>query len=236
MRRSTRSSRSRRPASRRSSPPSPPAAPARSDAGCGPWPPTPTRSAAAPAWARSACASPAASPSAMMVDERMLAPVLSQPSLPSSPHQEGQAGPRDLRRRPGPGQGTVRNRGHLRAGAALHRRPSVSPAERFQRLREELGDNFIAVEIDSSPGNPYGHPKMAHSVLTEHLEDQPGHADPGRPRPGAPALPGQAPPGLSPTPPRALLLFEVVAQALAADAGGAAWPASSTRSGGSARG
>ena len=34
---------------------------------------------------------------------------------------------------------------------------------------------FIAVEIDSSPGNPHGIAKAAHSVLTEHLVDQPGH-------------------------------------------------------------
>ena len=49
-----------------------------------------------------------------------------------------------------------------------------SPGERFQRLREELGDKFVAVEIDSSPGNPHGHPRTAHSVLTEHLKDEPG--------------------------------------------------------------
>jgi hypothetical protein len=48
------------------------------------------------------------------------------------------------------------------------------PAERFQRLRDELGDAFVAVEIDSSPGNPHGHPAMAHSVLTEHLIDDEG--------------------------------------------------------------
>ena len=48
------------------------------------------------------------------------------------------------------------------------------PAERFQRLREELGDKFVAVELDSSPGNPHGHPKAAHSVLTNHLVDEPG--------------------------------------------------------------
>ena len=41
-------------------------------------------------------------------------------------------------------------------------------------MRRELGDAFIAVEIDSSPGNPYGHPKNAHSVLTEHLQDREG--------------------------------------------------------------
>ena len=48
------------------------------------------------------------------------------------------------------------------------------PPERFEHLREELGDKFVAVEIDSSPGNPYGHPRTAHSVLTEHLIDEPG--------------------------------------------------------------
>ena len=49
------------------------------------------------------------------------------------------------------------------------------PVERFERLEEELGDSFIGVEIDSSKGNPHGNPRMAHSVLTEHLVDEPGH-------------------------------------------------------------
>jgi hypothetical protein len=49
------------------------------------------------------------------------------------------------------------------------------PAERFAFLREELGDAFVAVEIDSSKGNPHGLPAIAHSVLTEHLVDEPGH-------------------------------------------------------------
>ena len=30
------------------------------------------------------------------------------------------------------------------------------------------------MELDSSPGNPYGHKKAAHSVLTEDLDDRPG--------------------------------------------------------------
>ncbi len=49
------------------------------------------------------------------------------------------------------------------------------PAERFARLREELGDGFVGVEIDSSKGNPHGIPGVAHSVLTGHLVDEPGH-------------------------------------------------------------
>jgi dienelactone hydrolase len=49
------------------------------------------------------------------------------------------------------------------------------PAARFEHLRQALGDRFVAVEIDSSKGNPHGHPAAAHSVLTEHLIDEPGH-------------------------------------------------------------
>jgi dienelactone hydrolase len=45
---------------------------------------------------------------------------------------------------------------------------------RFDTLRRELGDGAILVELDSSPGNPYGHPKAAHSVLTENLIDREG--------------------------------------------------------------
>ena len=35
------------------------------------------------------------------------------------------------------------------------------PAERFQRLREELGDTFVGVEIDSSTGQPVRPPGKA---------------------------------------------------------------------------
>jgi hypothetical protein len=49
------------------------------------------------------------------------------------------------------------------------------PAARFQRLRDELGDRFIAVEIDSSFANPHGIPRTAHSVLTYHRVPRPGH-------------------------------------------------------------
>jgi hypothetical protein len=49
------------------------------------------------------------------------------------------------------------------------------PAERFQFLKEQLGDAFVAVEIDSSKGNQHDIPTVAHSVVTEHLVDEPGH-------------------------------------------------------------
>ena len=109
---------------------------------------------------------------AMMVDDTVLAPVLSQPSLPLplTRSRRGDLGisKGDLDR--------VKQRaeeGVCVLGLRFTHDPFV-PAQRFQRLREELGDAFVAVEIDSSPGNPHGHPRVAHSVLTEHLVDEEG--------------------------------------------------------------
>jgi dienelactone hydrolase len=109
---------------------------------------------------------------AMMVDDSVVAPVLSQPSLPfpvSKKHKRDlNLSPADLAR--------VKERagdGVCVLGLRFTHDRAVPP-ERFERLRDELGDTFIGVEIDSSPGNPWGHPKMAHSVLTEHLVDEPG--------------------------------------------------------------
>lgn len=45
------------------------------------------------------------------------------------------------------------------------------PSERFAALKERLGDAFEVIEIDSSPGNPGGFGKMAHSVLTQELRE-----------------------------------------------------------------
>jgi len=109
----------------------------------------------------------------MMVDDIMLAPVLSQPSLPFpvSPARRRAVGVSnaDLAR--------VKERAQQGAcvmGLRFTKDPAV-PAERFETLRRELGDAFIAVEIDSSKENPHGIARAAHSVLTEHLTDEPGH-------------------------------------------------------------
>jgi hypothetical protein len=48
-----------------------------------------------------------------------------------------------------------------------------SPAERFDFLREQLGDAFIATELDDADANPDG-VMSPHSCLTEHLIDEPG--------------------------------------------------------------
>ncbi|MCA9696920.1 MAG: dienelactone hydrolase family protein [Myxococcales bacterium] len=111
---------------------------------------------------------------AMMVDDCMIAPVLSQPSLPVglTAAQKRDLGVEDetleiIRRR-------ARDEGVCVLGLRFTHDPLV-PAERFERLRRELGDNFIAVEIDSSPGNPHGFHRAAHSVLVREQVDVPGH-------------------------------------------------------------
>ena len=110
---------------------------------------------------------------AMMVDEEVVAPVLSQPSLPFGlgKKRAGDLGiaPEDLAK--------VKARvadGVCVLGLRFTGDRAV-PADRFAALRRELGDGFVGVEIDSSPGNAHDIPKNAHSVLTEHLVDEPGH-------------------------------------------------------------
>jgi dienelactone hydrolase len=112
---------------------------------------------------------------AMMVDDVVLAPVLSQPSLPIS---LGASRKRDV----GVSQADLaraKQRCEAEDLCVLGLRfsgDSLSPADRFARLRAELGDHFVAVEIDSSEGNADGYRKAAHSVLTEDLLDEEGTA------------------------------------------------------------
>ncbi len=108
----------------------------------------------------------------MMVDDVVVAPVLSQPSLPfpvtRAQRRDVGLSDQDVRR--------VQERA-VAGCQVLGLRftgDRASPPARFEHLRELLGDAFIGVELDSSPGNPHGHPKTAHSVLTEHLDDRPG--------------------------------------------------------------
>ena len=90
-------------------------------------------------------------------------------------HRRGSAAAVGRQRRPTwPGSRSARPTAPACSGCASPRTGRCRPA-RFETLRRELGDAFVAVEIDSSPGNPHGIPTDAHSVLTEHLVDEPGH-------------------------------------------------------------
>ena len=111
---------------------------------------------------------------AMLPEPAVLAPVLSQPSLPLGFTKKAKRGlylsGADLDEV----QDRLSAEPELCVLGLRFSGDRLVPAERFQHLREALGDRFIAVEIDSSKGNPWGHPRVAHSVLTEHLVDEPG--------------------------------------------------------------
>jgi len=110
---------------------------------------------------------------AMSTEPEMLAPVLSQPSLPIALNGARGAdvgcSDHDLL--------AVAERARDDGLCVLGLRftgDRMVPAARFASLRRTLGENFIGVEIDSSKDNPWGHRPMAHSVLTEDLIDEPG--------------------------------------------------------------
>ena len=109
---------------------------------------------------------------AMAVDDTMLAPVLSQPSLPF-------AGGKARKRALGLSDAdlaTVAAREELCVLAMRFTGDPAVPAQRFQHLREVFGDRLIAIEIENRKGrNPYNFPRAAHSVVTEHLVDEPGN-------------------------------------------------------------
>ena len=169
------------PASPRSSPSWPGGRPARSSAGSGPWPPTSTTGAAAPGVGAVGMCFTGGFALGMMVDDVVVAPVLSQPSLP---FPVSRAHRRDLGLSPedadaGGGAGGGRTAASSASASPVTR---LSPPERFEHLRELLGDAFVGVELDSSPGNPYGHKKAG--PLGAHR----GPRRPARaPRPGPPS-------------------------------------------------
>ena len=118
---------------------------------------------------------------AMMVDETVMAPVLSQPSLPfgltRAHRRDLGVSDDDLARVKERVRASEAGRGDEPGLCVLALRftgDKLVPADRFQRLRDELGDGVVAV--DSSPGNAWGIKRNAHSVLTEELvADDPDH-------------------------------------------------------------
>ncbi len=110
---------------------------------------------------------------AMATEPEMLAPVMSQPSLPMffRPGARDDAGCSDadlakvLRR--------CRD-DDLQVMGLRFSEDRLSPKGRFSLLNQVLGQSFIEVPIDSGCRNPSGHSLFAHSVLTEDLIDRPG--------------------------------------------------------------
>jgi dienelactone hydrolase len=110
---------------------------------------------------------------AMAVDGRVVAPVLSQPSLP---FPVGKRRKRTIDCSPAELDmvaGRCAAEGLRVLGLRFHGDPLV-PAERFDFLRKRLGDGFVAIELDQADGNPAETLPKHHSVLTGGLIDEPG--------------------------------------------------------------
>lgn len=104
----------------------------------------------------------------MMLGTKLLAPVLSQPSLPLFRKTGLHASDEEI----AAAKERIAVDGARILGLRFRDDP-LCPAERFQRLRETFGAAFESIELDPASANPAG-PKPAHSVLTNHLIDEAG--------------------------------------------------------------
>ncbi|GAC1626554.1 MAG: dienelactone hydrolase family protein [Nevskia sp.] len=109
---------------------------------------------------------------AMMLDAPVIAPVLSQPSLPFGATDRLRcalhASPAAL----AAAHDKIDTQGAAILGLRFKRDP-MCPGLRFAALREEFGAAFESIELDPKHANPDA-PKPAHSVLTNHLIDRDG--------------------------------------------------------------
>lgn len=115
---------------------------------------------------------------AMATDPSVVAPVMSQPSLPLTAFGKKRHGAIDVS---SDDLDTVAGRCAAEGMKVLGLRfegDSFVPAARFDYLRERLGDGFVAVELDQADGHPAALElpllREHHSVLTTSLVDEPG--------------------------------------------------------------
>jgi dienelactone hydrolase len=110
---------------------------------------------------------------AMAADQHVLAPVLSQPSLPfpftKKMRRSIDCSPADL----DIVAGRCAAEGLEVLGLRFHG-DKFSPPERFEFLHERLGDGFVSVQLDQSDGHPDSPLAFHHSVVTGDLIDEPG--------------------------------------------------------------
>lgn len=104
---------------------------------------------------------------AMMLEESVLAPVICNPSLPFAltPARRSDIGIDSDTLEQAKKRCVAENICLL---GLRFKNDVFVPKERFKRLRDEFGSNFLVIEIDSS--NP-----IDHSVLGVHYVDKPGH-------------------------------------------------------------
>lgn len=111
----------------------------------------------------------------LMADDSVLAPVLSQPSLPlgiTPAHRRDLGVSTDILER----AVTRAKNNNIPILGMRFTGDVLCPPERFEELQRVFGDKFRRIDIDSSIGNSEGNPPWAHSVLTVHYNDAPDHS------------------------------------------------------------
>jgi dienelactone hydrolase len=114
---------------------------------------------------------------ALAVDDALMAPVLSQPSLPLPLGRARRAALHVTPEALACARSRAASDGLRVLGLRFHEDP-LCPPERFETLRRELGSAFEGIEIDARFGNPAGnraHNRSPHSVVTTDLVDEKGH-------------------------------------------------------------
>lgn len=115
----------------------------------------------------------------LMLEPSMIAPVVSQPSLPGCVMGSKKAmnackrsldiSPEELEH----AKSRCDKEGlQIRGFKFSH--DIISPQERFQRLKEEFGESSVPFVIDSGPENRHGYGNTNHAVFTIHYSDEPG--------------------------------------------------------------
>ncbi|MDP9120534.1 MAG: dienelactone hydrolase family protein [Acidobacteriota bacterium] len=115
----------------------------------------------------------------LLVDDTVLAPVVSQPALPlllevpwAPPLAERKAAlglsPADL-------AAAVERSATVPVLGYRFATDKICPRERFATLEKAFGPGFRGTEIPTGPENPGGIPDGAHSVFTGEFVNEPGH-------------------------------------------------------------
>jgi len=115
----------------------------------------------------------------LLLDDTVLAPVLSQPAMPLLLKLPGLP-PIDERKAalgisPDHLQEAVKRSAAAPILGYRFATDTTCPKERFDTLETTFGANFRGTQIPTGPENPGNIPNGAHSVLTEYFVDEPGH-------------------------------------------------------------
>lgn len=108
----------------------------------------------------------------MMLDAPVIAPVLSQPSLPAGPLESQKRGLHLSEKEKQAVHDKIKNQNAKILGLRFEG-DFFCTGKRFEALREEFGDAFEGIELHPRHAKP-GTGMPAHSVLTTHLIDEEG--------------------------------------------------------------